>query len=403
MVKPVSKPVKVDRRSSSLDRALTGYLKDQSVRKDYQVAEDSRLERQPTEDSDDSTLTNTDTCLLSTLVSGKSGDSSSVYRMAQGPNRNIPQTSRDPITSILELMQQQQQTLQTRMEQQQTRMETSDRRIETLLTHMTNTNLRTATDSGSGRDDGDLRGDDYDTSTSRGTFKLQLPKMEKVEDMCKFIKRLEVVLTRNGVDRDAWLDCLVSQISQEASEAVIALLMEDDCAYEDVKNVLLSRSGYSSVTASENFFANLDTSKEVELGMRLEDVCEWSEKVMEGAGSIIEGAHMIGRARARQDLADSLKYEIDSRKPNCNSGFITCCMEWQARQPPNTSVFKRPSSRDRPAPYRVGEKGGLRCFKCRKQRHVSKQCWATPSREPDKTERSEGLTNRSKPARKRSK
>ena len=225
--------------------------------------------------------------------------------------------------------------------------------------------------------------------TSRGTFKLQLPKMEKGDDMCKFIKRLEVVLTRNGVDRDAWLDCLVSQITQEASEAVIALLMEDDCAYEDVKNVLLSRSGYSLVTASENFFANLDTSKEVELGMRLEDVCEWSEKVMEGAGSIIEGAHMIGRATARQDLADSLKYGIDLRKPNCNSDFITCCMEWQARQPPNTSVFKRPSSRDRPAPYRVEEKGGLRCFKCGKQGHVSKQCWANPSREPDKTERSE--------------
>ena len=55
VVKPVSKPVKVDRRSSSLDRALTGYLKDQSVRKDYQVAEDSRLECQSTEDSDDST------------------------------------------------------------------------------------------------------------------------------------------------------------------------------------------------------------------------------------------------------------------------------------------------------------------------------------------------------------
>ena len=104
-----------------------------------------------------------DTCLLSTLVSDESGDNSSVYRMAQGSDRNIPQTSRDPITSILELMQQQQQTLQTRMEQQQTRMETSDRRIETLLTQMTNTNLGTATDSGSGRDDGDLRGDDYDT------------------------------------------------------------------------------------------------------------------------------------------------------------------------------------------------------------------------------------------------
>ena len=56
------------------------------------------------------------------------------------------------------------------MEQQQTRMETSDRRIETLLTQMTNTNLGTATDSGSGRDDGDVcTGSYYSHMTLLGT------------------------------------------------------------------------------------------------------------------------------------------------------------------------------------------------------------------------------------------
>ena len=111
--------------------------------------------------------------------------------------------------------------------------------------------------------------------------------------------------------------------------------------------------------------------------------------MLEGAINIEEAANRMGRTRVRQDLVDTLKYEIDSRKPITNPEFITCCVEWQACQPPNTPAITKTTSRDRPAPYKVEEKGGVRCFKCGKQGHLSKQCWATPSREPETSDSSE--------------
>ena len=87
---------------------------------------------------------------------------------------------------MLELMKQQQQAMQARME-------SSDRRMETLLTQMASMNVRTGVTSGGSRDDRD----DYDAGGHRGHPRLQLPKMQSGDDVGKFIKRLELGLTRN--------------------------------------------------------------------------------------------------------------------------------------------------------------------------------------------------------------
>ena len=97
--------------------------------------------------------------------------------------------------------------------------------------------------------------------------------------------------------------------------------------------VLMNSSGYSAVAAAENYFSAVDSSKTFVPGQRLEQVCGWTKKLLEGALNVEEVANRMGRARVRQDLVDPLKYEIDAKNPSTNTDFITCCVEWQAQQP----------------------------------------------------------------------
>ena len=113
----------------------------------------------------------------------------------------------------------------------QTRLESSNRRMETLLTQMANANMRNTADNVQDRDNGDWRDEDDDVGTTTGQFKIKLPKMQKSDDMNKFIKILELVPTRNNVNKEKWMDCLVSQITEDNSDTVVEMLMEGDCAY----------------------------------------------------------------------------------------------------------------------------------------------------------------------------
>ena len=78
---------------------------------------------------------------------------------------------------------------------------------------------------------------------------------------------------------------------------IVEMVLEGTCGYDEVKRVLMNSSGYSAVAATENYFSAVDSSKTFVPGQRLEPVCGWTKKLLEGALNVEEAANRMGRAR----------------------------------------------------------------------------------------------------------
>ena len=78
------------------------------------------------------------------------------------------------------------------------------------------------------------------TSSNTGTNSARkqaigLPKMRDDEEVYKYIKKFEVVMTRQAISGDDWLDYFIENVTPATCDSVMQLLQEDGCTYLEVR------------------------------------------------------------------------------------------------------------------------------------------------------------------------
>ena len=196
-----------------------------------------------------------------------------------------------------------------------------------------------------------------------------LPKMGADQNVEDFIASLETALDIDSVVEDAKRKkALLSQLTPTIATSVNRQLRDTNISYQEVKDILLSRSVNTVVAAREALWSDRNSPIKDETPQQAIMVIQrWYRNVIGDAIQVDDIIDRISIPALRAHLDKDLKTFIDWKEP-ANSAHLTALIDqWKLTQGGNKSIYKQ----TRASSY---TKKSLNCFHCGKPDHFSKDC-----------------------------
>ena len=140
----------------------------------------------------------------------------------------------------------------------------------------------------------------------------KLPLMTDKDDVEVFLRQLEIALQTAHIPQDKWKQHLLSQLTLEAKELVVDLLVDETSDFNDIKGALLGCTTMTFAAAAEACFTadkgNLLTLPTRQAGDKL---VRWLENMAEGTAINRQIFDRLAMGAIRSHMIPDLKTYMD--------------------------------------------------------------------------------------------
>ena len=168
-----------------------------------------------------------------------------------------------------------------------------------------------------------------------------VPQMKESDDLESFVLQLEAALVSLKIPREEWRQYIHSQVTVEAKEKIMHLLIDEEAIYDDIRAGLLVCSAMSFAATAEALFGPMrGEADKLKLRPLASKVKRWAQKLLQEAETLTEDAEKISVGYIRAKLHPDLKNYMDLSKASNIPRYLIKVEEWERSHPEVRSIFK---------------------------------------------------------------